>query len=148
MAEKQIQAGSATACITPALGTSLAGSMTDRVAEVIHDDLAARCLVLDNGDTRLALVVLDLIAAKKEWLAEIRHQITSFTKIPISNICISCTHTHSAPTPVDLFQSTAARKYLDWAGARVVLTSLSDDPQQPPPDLKLRPWESVIWRRG
>jgi hypothetical protein len=36
----------------------------------------------------------------------------------------------------------------DWAGARVVLTSLSDDPQQPPPDLKLRPWESVVWRRS
>jgi hypothetical protein len=35
----------------------------------------------------------------------------------------------------------------DWAGASVVLTSLSDDPQQPPPDLKLRPWESVVWRR-
>jgi neutral ceramidase len=120
MAEKQIQAGAATACITPGLGASLAGSMTDRTAEVIHDDLAARCLVLDNGDTRLALVVLDLIAAKKEWLAEIRHQITSFTKIPISNICISCTHTHSAPTPVDLFQSTPSKSYLDWAAPRVV----------------------------
>jgi hypothetical protein len=36
----------------------------------------------------------------------------------------------------------------DWAGACVVLTSLSDDPQQPPPDLKLRPWESVVWRRS
>jgi hypothetical protein len=36
----------------------------------------------------------------------------------------------------------------DWAGTSVVLTSLSDDPQQPPPDLKLRPWESVVWRRS
>jgi oligo-1,6-glucosidase len=36
----------------------------------------------------------------------------------------------------------------DWAGASVVLTSLSDDPQQQPPDLKLRPWESAVWRRS
>jgi hypothetical protein len=120
MAEKQLLAGAARACITPALGTSLAGSMTDRTAESVHDELSARCLVLDNGETRVALVVLDLIAAKKEWLAEIRHQITSFTKIPITNICISCTHTHSAATPVDLFQSSAAKIYLDWAGPRVV----------------------------
>lgn len=120
MAEKQLLAGAAKACITPSLGTSLAGSMTDRTAEVIHDDLSARCLVLDNGETRLALVVLDLIAAKKEWLAEIRHQITSYTKIPITNICISCTHTHSAATPVELFQSSAAKSYLDWAAPRVV----------------------------
>jgi oligo-1,6-glucosidase len=34
-----------------------------------------------------------------------------------------------------------------WAGAAVVLTSLPADPLQPPPDLKLRPWESVVWRR-
>jgi oligo-1,6-glucosidase len=36
----------------------------------------------------------------------------------------------------------------DWADAAIVLTSLSGDPPlQPPPSLKLRPWESVIWRR-
>jgi oligo-1,6-glucosidase len=37
----------------------------------------------------------------------------------------------------------------DWADASVVLTNLGGDaPLQPPPDLKLRPWESVVWRRG
>jgi oligo-1,6-glucosidase len=37
----------------------------------------------------------------------------------------------------------------DWAAAQVVLTSLAgESPLQPPPDLKLRPWESVIWRRA
>jgi len=36
----------------------------------------------------------------------------------------------------------------DWAVAAVVLANLSDqDRLQPPPDLKLRPWESIIWRR-
>ncbi|MGH3151947.1 MAG: glycoside hydrolase family 13 protein, partial [Streptosporangiaceae bacterium] len=37
-----------------------------------------------------------------------------------------------------------------WASAAVVLTNLDEpepNPLQPPPDLKLRPWESVIWRR-
>jgi oligo-1,6-glucosidase len=36
----------------------------------------------------------------------------------------------------------------DWADASVVLTNLgADAPLQPPPDLKLRPWESIVWRR-
>jgi oligo-1,6-glucosidase len=36
-----------------------------------------------------------------------------------------------------------------WADAAVVLTNLpAQDPLQPPPGLKLRPWESVIWRRA
>jgi oligo-1,6-glucosidase len=34
----------------------------------------------------------------------------------------------------------------DWAAASVVLTS-GDTLLQPPPDLKLRPWESAVWRR-
>jgi oligo-1,6-glucosidase len=36
----------------------------------------------------------------------------------------------------------------DWADASVVLTNLGGDPPlQPPPDLKLRPWESTVWRQ-
>ena len=100
MPEKQLLAGAAMAVITPTLGVSLCGSMLDRSAANIHDDLHARSLVLDNGNTKIALVVLDLIAARKEWLSEIKHQINSFTGIPLAHILISCTHTHSAVTPV------------------------------------------------
>ena len=35
----------------------------------------------------------------------------------------------------------------DWTAASVVLTSLDDTPLRPPPGLKLRPWESAVWRR-
>jgi oligo-1,6-glucosidase len=35
-----------------------------------------------------------------------------------------------------------------WSAAAVVLTSHPDAPRQPPPDLNLRPWESVVWRLG
>jgi oligo-1,6-glucosidase len=46
---------------------------------------------------------------------------------------------------------TAAVLPLDprWAEATVVLSNLPETgPLQPPPDLKLRAWESVIWRRA
>jgi oligo-1,6-glucosidase len=35
-----------------------------------------------------------------------------------------------------------------WAAAKVVLANLPGDPLRPPPDLELRPWESLVWRRG
>jgi oligo-1,6-glucosidase len=35
-----------------------------------------------------------------------------------------------------------------WADAEVVLANLPGEPLRPLPDLELRPWESVIWRRG
>ena len=34
-----------------------------------------------------------------------------------------------------------------WAAAQVVLANLPGTPLRPLPDLKLRPWESIIWRR-
>ncbi len=34
-----------------------------------------------------------------------------------------------------------------WAAAEVVLANLPGAPLRPLPDLKLRPWESIIWRR-
>jgi neutral ceramidase len=119
MGERLLRAGAATAVITPNLGVSLCGSLLDRRAENIHDDLYARCLVLDNGQARLALVLLDLIAARKEWLGEIKHQISGFTGIPMSHILISCTHTHSAVTPVEIFQSNPDANFLRWAAPRI-----------------------------
>jgi hypothetical protein len=119
MADRQLLAGAATAVITPNLGVSLCGSMQDRRAENLHDDLAARCLVLDDGETKIALVVLDLIAATKDWLGEIKHQVHGFTGLPMSHILISCTHTHSAVTPVPVFQSNPDTPYLRWAAGRV-----------------------------
>jgi hypothetical protein len=119
MADKQLLAGAATSVITPSLGASLCGATQDRRAENVHDDLHARCLVLDNGEARIALVVLDLIAARKEWLGEIKHQVHGHTGIPLSHILISCTHTHSAPTPVNVFQSNPEKDYLIWAAPRV-----------------------------
>jgi len=35
-----------------------------------------------------------------------------------------------------------------WADAEVVLANLPGEPLRPLPDLELRPWESVIWRRS
>jgi oligo-1,6-glucosidase len=34
-----------------------------------------------------------------------------------------------------------------WADAAIVLANLGGDPLRTPPDLELRPWESIVWRR-
>src|SRR5262245_18786022 len=58
--ERELRAGSATRNITPPLGSSINGGMSDRKATHIHDELHARCLVLDDGSTRLAFAVCDM----------------------------------------------------------------------------------------
>ena len=54
------RAGAATSMITPPLGVSLDGTiMQIGPARHIHDELYARCVVLDDGRTRVAIVVCD-----------------------------------------------------------------------------------------
>ncbi|MEQ1853805.1 MAG: hypothetical protein ABMA01_19695, partial [Chthoniobacteraceae bacterium] len=56
-----LQAGAATSNITPELGTGIVGGFVPFPATHVHDELHARCLVLDDGRTKLALVVCELL---------------------------------------------------------------------------------------
>ncbi|MCX5739872.1 MAG: hypothetical protein NTZ61_15515, partial [Proteobacteria bacterium] len=59
-ARPRFRAGAATSNITPSLGGKIVGDFVQFPATNVHDELHARCLVLDDGETRLALVVCDL----------------------------------------------------------------------------------------
>ncbi len=55
-----LRAGAYAIDITPTkFPVSSSGSMTHRTADSAHDPLHARCLVLDNGETKIALVTCD-----------------------------------------------------------------------------------------
>ena len=60
-AEKVCRAGAATSDITSPLGSKIVGGFVPFPSTRVHDQLNARCLVLDDGSTKLALVVLDLL---------------------------------------------------------------------------------------
>src|SRR5438552_15262718 len=50
-------AGAATSNITPPLGSGIVGGFVPFPATHVHDELHARCLVLDDGATKLVFVV-------------------------------------------------------------------------------------------
>ncbi len=95
--DKVFLAGAATSKITPELGVTLVGGWSGVVAEEVHDELHARCLVLDDGSTRLAFVVLDLLGLHQNVTEEIKKAIFQKTKIPREHVIISTTHTHTGP---------------------------------------------------
>ena len=90
------RAGVATSNITPAIGGAIIGGFHPFPSTHIHDDLHARCLVLDNGQTRLAFVVCDLLGLSRYLCDEARRLVQEETGIPAGNVMISGTHTHSA----------------------------------------------------
>ncbi len=116
---KTFRAGAATSNTTPPLGVSLNGGMSDRTAKQIHDDLHARCLVLDDGDTRLAIVVCDSCMIPRELHDAAKHLAHEETGLPIDRMLISATHTHTAPTVTGIFQSDPNAEYAEFLVRRI-----------------------------
>jgi hypothetical protein len=111
--------GVARACITPPLGTSLAGYYNDRKAVDVHDDLHARALVIDDGHTNVALVSCDLICCPREVLDRAKELAHVRTGIPPGRITITCTHTHTGPATAGLLGAHKEVAYNEWLAPRV-----------------------------
>src|SRR5262249_25903250 len=93
---ESLRVGAAASNITPPLGENIVGGFSPSPSTNVHDELHARCLVLDDGKTRLALVVCDLLGIHRLVSDEARRIIAERSKIPASHVLISATHTHSA----------------------------------------------------
>ncbi len=113
------RAGAAASNVTPPLGVSLGGSMRDRTATHVHDELHARCLVLDDGAARLALVLVDNCVIPRHVFDAAKTLIEQETGIPASHVLIASTHSHSTPTTTGIFQSEANVDYLPFLERRI-----------------------------
>ena len=92
------QAGAAKSNITPELGLTLVGGWGSPRAEHVHDELWARCLVLDDGSSQLALVIIDNLGAAREVFDNAKQRLTGKAGIPAEHMLMASTHTHSAPS--------------------------------------------------
>lgn len=77
--------------ITPPKGVQLTGyPHCLRPNEGAHDPLYASCIYLETGETRLALVMLDILFFGKDFQLELEQQFP----FPVF---VGCSHTHSGP---------------------------------------------------
>ncbi len=90
------RAGAATSNITPPIGADPKIRTSRPPATHVHDELHARCLVLDDGQAKLALVVVDLRHLSAEVAAGAKTIIEKMTGIPPQCVVISATHTHTS----------------------------------------------------
>ncbi len=93
------RAGGFAADITPQqFPLNMPGGFSANQAESAHDPLHARALVLDDGKTSVALVVVDNLGLSPELILEAKQLASEKTGIPVEKMMISSTHTHSAPS--------------------------------------------------
>jgi hypothetical protein len=115
-----LKAGAFAQDVTPIkFPVSVNGNMTDVTAKAANDPLHARCLVLDDGTTKLAIVVVDSCMIPRELVLDAKAQATKLTGIPADHILISATHTHSAPTVTGIFQSEPDADYVKLLAAKI-----------------------------
>lgn len=112
-------AGAAVSNITPKIGVSMNGNFQDQLAKHVHDDLHARCIVLNDGKTRLAIVVTDLCMVTREILDAAKRRAHEITGIPVENMMMSATHTHSAGTAGEVFHSVPDKDYVAFLIERI-----------------------------
>jgi hypothetical protein len=93
-AEPELQAGVARVDVTPSALMPMYGYANRKCgpANGTHDPLFAKALVLEAGDSRMAIVTMDLGSIVAENL---RREVASKLNIPV--LLLSASHTHSAP---------------------------------------------------
>jgi neutral ceramidase len=93
-----LRAGAFAADITPReWPVRLIGNFGLTLAHKAADPLHARALVLDDGRTKLAIVVVDSCYVPRALLDAAKSRAAKATGIATSHMLISATHTHSAP---------------------------------------------------
>ena len=94
-----LRAGAAAVDITPKeFPLNMPGGHNANQARGAHDPLHSRALVLDDGATKIALIVVDNLGANPEVLDEAKAIASKRTGIPASNMLVASTHTHSGPS--------------------------------------------------
>lgn len=108
----ELQAGAAAVDVSPQdLPVNLPGGFSNNIADEIHDSLFSRCLVLDDGTSKVALVVVDNLGVAPEVCEAAKQQAAAATDIPVERMMISSTHTHSAPASNVTEGSAQAKAY-------------------------------------
>ena len=118
--ERILRAGAHIIDITPTtFPVDTAGSMSPVKAIGAHDPLYARCLVLDNGDCKIAFAVCDSCMISSEIFEAAKEKAFRETGIPSDHMIMSATHTHTAVTVTPVFQSVVDADYCEFLSDRI-----------------------------
>jgi len=92
-----LRAGVAKVDITPANPKEIKVVGHVREVKAIRDPLRAGVLMLDDGQTKAAIVTLDTIGAWDDMVKLAREGIEKATGVPAANIMVTASHNHSGP---------------------------------------------------
>ncbi|MBI4621742.1 MAG: hypothetical protein HY736_00795 [Verrucomicrobia bacterium] len=99
--ESNLHAGVAKIDITPTDVSGITVVGHRRAVTGVRDPLRAGVLILDDGETKAAIVTLDTIGAWEDMVKLARERIEKETRVPAANIMVAAAHNHSGPGYVE-----------------------------------------------
>jgi len=97
------RAGASAIDISPRVLPALRnGGFLQAQSDRIDDPLHARSLVLSDGTLTLAIAIVDSCMVPRDLCDQIKQLVEKKTGIPADRVLIAATHTHSAPSLMDL----------------------------------------------
>ena len=115
-----LRAGAAAIDITPTvLPAPIGNGWTRQMVDRVNDPLWARALVLDDGVTKLAMVVVDSTLVSREIYDDAKRVAEKATGIPASHMLMSATHNHSAPAASELALNVPDEHYPKFLRAKL-----------------------------
>src|SRR4051794_33739860 len=94
-----LHAGAARVVITPPVGIRMCGyTVQEGVSRGIERDLTATALVLSDGQTKVAILAVDILFIQSPHVERIRERIGQRLQIPSDHVLLNTSHTHLGPT--------------------------------------------------
>ncbi len=118
---RMLRAGFGRVDITPEPGLPMVGMPGSPRGEGVAWPLQGRVFLADDGERRIAVVCLDLIALVAKQVAELRERLAAQGQLDPESILIACSHTHRAPFTETGWGAAdeTVRPYLDFMFAQV-----------------------------
>lgn len=117
----ELKAGAAIVDVTPTSFPVLVnGGMAARSASEVITRINARAIIVENGDQRVGIVVVDSCMMGRPLLDEAKVLASKKTNLDTDRILISATHTHTAPASMGCLGTDADPAYQPVLRAGIV----------------------------
>lgn len=98
-----LTAGASSTSINPPMGSFIAGADRNRKFTEIKDSLFVKAVVINDGQSSVAIVTVDCIGLLYPEIRKIQELASKGSSVPADRIIVSSTHTHAGPDVVGIW---------------------------------------------
>lgn len=103
----------------PKLPARVAGQFLEQTGTQMIDRLYVRCLVLDDGRTKIAFAIVDSCMMPQPLIDEAKRMASAQGGIPMERMMVSATHTHTAPAAMSCLGTRQDPDYAAWLPGKI-----------------------------